>query len=73
MVHFSHYLILDAEQKRKKLGFWGRWRKTGSQWEACGKVAGLKDPNVVKASEVLKFHDFDCFAVFCGYKDRNYS
>lgn len=65
MVHFSHYLILDGEQKRKKLGFRVSWGQIGSQWEGCGKVPGLKDPNVVKASEVLKFHVFDYFAVFC--------
>lgn len=38
MVHFSHYLILDREQKDEG-GFGGQF---GSQWEGCGEVAGLK-------------------------------
>lgn len=38
MVHFSHYLILDGEQKDEG-GFGGQF---GSQWEGCGEVAGLK-------------------------------
>lgn len=40
MVHFSHYLILDGEQKEEG-GFEGVGSCFGSQWEGCGEVGGL--------------------------------
>lgn len=39
------------------------WGQSESHWEVCGEVAGLKKPNVVKASQVLKVSCFEWFLV----------